>query len=742
MAGRLPEPLPARAGDPGSAIGIAGTAEVAGARAALQAGDTIGGLINSFVEERVGRERAKGLSELQSKLNGLREEALMTQDPTALDELISTRFPQVEQEVLESSPFRSPEYDLAVTSAVDRARASLSGHRMAVRREDAQATVDSLSRSFAEDMAQIPATDPDIQGESLDALRANLDGLKALSPGERERAYTSIARSGALTFVQQQLDADPAAVAKLFDGSREEMIASDPLLQHLTPADRAKLKDVSATALDASLEHERALAASDLEIAVREGRLGEKAIDQAFEAKWITGKKRTELVLASRKLAEDGATGIAVRERFRAVMDGDDLYDPTNKKDRKQVDALFNSSILPELEKLPAEARPAMLAEVIGKVGIVPSVVRSRLQAQLYSGSPQDIVQAADTLDRLGAKNPALLRQIDPMAREVGTQVSTLVRAGVPPQEAVRRVETARSQATSERDVRSQMYQEEGKANQRWLGSQTSSVFRFNEPEIPDAMRGEFELLVRESFLRTGEIETARRTALQDVKTVWAETGVNGRQEWMKYAPEAYYPAQGDAGWMREQLVVDVNEALSTDVAQVPAERIHVVPDLLTAREAALGRPTYTVLIQDEKSGEFLPALNGWHPDYETSPAGKAARAESEEKVSRARARRAAILAGDDRGLLDDFAQALAAMPRDTSGGDMLQEHFFDPFLRGVRTSIATQGAVLGEIGKRGGIGPSRLPTQGEISSAAMMRRRGESGEAFLERQRLRAEAR
>lgn len=823
MPVRLPEPRPARADFAGSPIGIAGTAELAGARAALQSGEQISGLINSFVEERIGRERAKSLTDLQSKLNSVREEALMTQDPNALDELLATKLPQVEEETLEAYPFRTPEYDQAVKGAVDRARASLSGHRMAVRRQDAFATVDRLERTFAEDVAQIPATDPDMQAEALEGLQSSLDGLASLSPGERERAFAGIARGGALAFAQQQIEADPESAADLFSGQRDAMIAADPLLKHLTPDDRAKLSKHAQVAFDASMEHERARAASDLELAVLDGRAGEKQINAAFEGKWITGEKRTSLIRASRKLAQEGATSLAVRDRFGAVMDGEDVYDPTNEKDRKQVDRVFAESVLPSLEKVPPEARPALLADVVGKVGVLPSVVKSRITGQLLNGSPEQVVAASDLLDRFAEKNPGLLRQVDPMAREKGVRVSQLVRAGVPAPEAVRRTDEAFRQSESEQKVRVAAYAEAQKANASWLTGQTTSVLRFDEPEIPDAMRGEFELLTREAYLRSGDIDSARTSALRDMQTVWAETSINGEPRWMKYAPERFYPVpDGDAEWMREQLVKDVNEKLGNlrpdgspkgtgflgrvalpggDFAtefsigvqidgketEIPtlvptltkaevekltsdiipnrkpipdaivnkavaharariaagespfhdsegiaaaAEGIRVEPDLVTAREAALGRPTYTVLVRDER-GEFVPALTGWFPEYASSPAAARQAAETEEKVSRARRRRAAILRGD-KDLLDDFVQAFQSLPRDARGGDMLQEHWLDPLANAGRTSFDTQAAVIEQLGQRGGIGPERFPTFRELTT---VRRRGESDEAFRRRQ-------
>ena len=93
--------------------------------------------------------------------------------------------------------------------------------------------------------------------------------------------------------------------------------------------------------------------------------------------------------------------------------------------------------------------------------------------------------------------------------------------------------------------------------------------------------------------------------------------------EWMKYAPELFYATTSGSDYIREQLEVELAPLLPEGVA---AGQLRIRADLLTAREAATGRPSYLVLFENEM-GEDEPVLeNGevvfFQPEFSSSPAG------------------------------------------------------------------------------------------------------------------------
>jgi hypothetical protein len=62
-------------------------------------------------------------------------------------------------------------------------------------------------------------------------------------------------------------------------------------------------------------------------------------------------------------------------------------------------------------------------------------------------------------------------------------------------------------------------------------------------PDVPTAMAAEFADLTKQYFYHTnGNLDQARKLALNDLKGTWGVSQVNGTRELMKYAPERMFP--------------------------------------------------------------------------------------------------------------------------------------------------------------------------------------------------------
>lgn len=708
MAGRLPEFPPPRGGAFPALQSVGGY--IAASRAAEQSGEAISGLAQQLVTERVNRETSKSLAGMQDRLNTFRDQVYAENDPDKLDAMVGTELPKIQQETIEGFPYQTPEYKLAVQQAVNRTRSSLVGHQLAIRRQDANATANLLQQTFAKEVVQLPAEDANAHAQAVDAMRANVARLEALTPQEREVEVAHIGRVGALSFLDQQIAENPAGVVKLFsDPERAGFIEKDPLLQFLSPEDKTKVLDAAHTAYDASQQQTRELVASNLEIGVNEGRYGRKEIDAAFEKNVITGPVRTRLYLKLDELAKQHQQTVDVMARYRSVLNGDDFYDPASKVDQKQVDEVWTREVGPRINKAvevqppmaanPAGTRSELVSQWIHRTGVVPTAVVNETRGKLFNGGPQEKSDAADLMDRIAAGDPSKLRHFGAQAIEVGTHISELEHMGVPAQEAVRRAEESAKQNPAEQEYRKQRYgKSERDLNQRALDKRNDlHWWPRSEAVIPDAMRGEYEALVEDAQVRNGgDIGIWQESAWKALRTVWGETSVNGKREWMKYAPEIYYGNQAGTGWIRDQLVEEVN----AQQAAAP-EDIQIQVNANTARWAAYENPKYSVLVRDKDSGEFVALTGNWYPDFATSKEGISARAASEAKIKRDREARADVISLGDP--LGSWIESMTMIPEARAAARAT--------VRGVQRAYRAKTALNQEIGKQVGLGLTQLPS-------------------------------
>src|SRR5690606_18348165 len=107
--------------------------------------------------------------------------------------------------------------------------------------------------------------------------------------------------------------------------------------------------------------------------------------------------------------------------------------DPREKEDRDAVDAYFAETVLPTIQSLPEDRAVEIVTNFVDKAGIIPSAIKSGIRGGLRSTDAQKRIQAADTLDRLVSRNPALQDDFDNEDFRRGTAISENIRAGMEP---------------------------------------------------------------------------------------------------------------------------------------------------------------------------------------------------------------------------------------------------------------------------------------------------------------------
>ena len=414
-------------------------------------------------------------------------------------------------------------------------------------------------------------------------------------------------------------------------------------------------------------EHERALEAgrsrwlSDFEIKLSRGEVGYQDVEKAYSRGMLKPHERTQAVLRLDRRVEEEGKAVAELGRVGAAIAGEGLaMDPRSERDRKAVDAHYALTAKAWERAVPQEQmeRTLRYASQPG-VGMLPTPVKTSLRGWLRAGTPEQKVMAADMMARIRSTNPQLLNDIADEDLAAGNLVGVYASYGVPATEAVRLAEEGLRAPKAEREARAGQYGELVKKApakdflvRELNGNWVYRALPGGNPEIPAPLVEEFDRLSRVEFERHGNMEAARKTALDTVGRVWGVTRLGGSHRWMKGAPEAFYGAPGldgeaNAKWMGEQLVADLQASGGLfDPNAGPLERRTVLAvDPYGRVDHETGRPLYTVMLKGS-NGHLNPVLASdgkplpWRPDWSASPEFKRREAEQLRRIEEARASR------------------------------------------------------------------------------------------------------
>ncbi len=142
-----------------------------------------------------------------------------------------------------------------------------------------------------------------------------------------------------------------------------------------------------------------------------------------------------------------------------------------------------------------------------------------------------------------------------------------------------------------------------------------------SDPVQAETLAAEWKSLVRERYVDTGNIDTAKQQAGERIKTVWGPSDINGNAL-MKYPPERYYPqVDGSHGWMEKDIEASIEKIVGKPRYDQPlaadgikggtpiygAEKwsYKIMSDQQTEADVKAGRaPGYVVIVTDRATGK------------------------------------------------------------------------------------------------------------------------------------------
>ncbi len=313
--------------------------------------------------------------------------------------------------------------------------------------------------------------------------------------------------------------------------------------------------------------------------------------------------------------------------------------DPTDKNNQEAADNYFEKNLQSGFS-LRDENSLNAVAELSSRTGIIPSQVKTIFNTGATSKDPEVVLPVAKMYGQIFDNNPAAATDMPSSTMAYYTKVYELNRAGMPEDKAV---ETAYRLTYEQDDRTKQMIaaqvrdKDYMKGRDKAAQANINSFYTLGGFSSPGADKPginnreylrDYQTLYDANFAETGgDAKLAQKMTDAQVKKTWGVTSVNGKEEIMKYAPEAAYgiTSSGAGNWIQGQWEEDKKQLASKVFGGLPEDaEIVLVPDAVTPRDLSYG-----VMVKQTGSDDvpiYLPYYgdNGqlvrFKPDQATSP--------------------------------------------------------------------------------------------------------------------------
>tara|TARA_R110000868_G_C10945806_1_gene767424 strand:+ start:328 stop:2385 length:2058 start_codon:yes stop_codon:yes gene_type:complete len=522
------------------------------------------------------------------------------------------------------------------------------------------------SKAFSNYQAQsvVEAIDADSSTVFLDPSQFNLvlsDRLKEidampLDGNQKDKMSKSAKSRLAVSQVQGLLSSDPEATkADLASGRWKDYLSGKQTKTLLSEAETGIKKEKSEAAVAQSMAY------SDLVIKILDGTAGQAEID-AFEKSArldiaVTGRqfialKRITLAQEKqeRSRAEDEQLILDKLQMGAAAYNGNVALSQDDKTHRDIIDYHYDSvSRGWTTTGKTSEQIVDLSVDYIKRTGIVPQVMETNIVAGLNSTDDSKVIASAMMLEKLTSAHNRVINQFADKSISFGEQVLQYNREGRSPQDAVKLANEMRDVPSGEKDsrIRQMSIVEKDtpsrdviqkRINDGWF----EGGFFESDPVIDEVITAEFSQIREREYIRTGNDDVAQKAAFTMLKKNWGVTGVDGRNRFMRKAPELFYgqanlTTKENTEWMRNQLISDYSKNAILPEGFEENLILTVNPNR-TTRD---GLPVYMALSKDPETGIISETgLNAWVPDYSLTPEFEKINEEKAQEIEDAQYRR------------------------------------------------------------------------------------------------------
>lgn len=345
--------------------------------------------------------------------------------------------------------------------------------------------------------------------------------------------------------------------------------------------------------------------------------------------------------------------------RVESSLQNNFPLDSTDKNNQLAIDHYFDRNVAGGFNVNNADSLNKV-AEITTKSGMLPTQIKTMLTAGATSRDPAVVVPMAKMYGQIFDNNPAAATGVDKGAMAFYSKVYAYDRAGVPAEKAV---DMAYNQVYQQDDRLKQMISQQVRdkdyikarstAAQDNINSLSPSWTSFGAPSITSAGQAnqlyqrDYQTIYDANFAQTGgDADQAKAMTNAMIKKVWAVSTINGKEEVMKYAPEAVYGVtNGSGNWIQGQWEEEKRALKGAAFGGARDDTdLVLIPDAVTPRDQS-----YSVMLRQKNAegyDDVRPYYGGngmplrFKPEQQSSPMYKQTMGVQQQRVDAARAAR------------------------------------------------------------------------------------------------------
>lgn len=301
------------------------------------------------------------------------------------------------------------------------------------------------------------------------------------------------------------------------------------------------------------------------------------ALDKLWQAGALTPMEKASLIGRIEGAHLAGAQQAALATTVRDALANGTPLDPSNSDQRKAVTAAFTQDA--QGATTGSDSWQALASAYAVRTRMLPDPAASWVRSAIRSPDPKIAAPAVQFFGSIASQAPDAASGFDTQTKAFAGMANAMIEAGTPAEKAI---EVAR-QTTLEQNhavvkQREEVYRkvtDSDSALDNYIDRDFDPSLFSSQPAAPAGLKLDFAQQAGRYFQYTGDLQSARDLAWQDIKRIYGVSEVNGAKQMMVLPPERF-------GVKPEQIRQDLDNAakgpISVDEAMKSVQRTQLSP--------------------------------------------------------------------------------------------------------------------------------------------------------------------
>lgn len=425
--------------------------------------------------------------------------------------------------------------------------------------------------------------------------------------------------------IQSANHSDPLGVQKLLDSKTYEQLHLSPIEYNtlrkenkLALQDTVKLNKIQYQTANEIKNIESRLYESQLSDGIKKGSVQSAQIMEAYDKGKIDYSQLMRLASTYDKQSESMTKKTRSLNTISASLNSGEVlssYSPKEINDHYE-NSIKSMSEDGSLNNVPITTKVDIASHYKGPI----DSLAKEIEYNVRSGDPAKIKESVFAFEKLNKENPLVLSNIKD--KQFLAYISSLTNAYK---------YTTNLTPDNIQSIRNSVYDIDGKTltkrknsfseisdfNTKNIKSTIADMYEGGNPwyraedYVPDELVTMMQPLLRDAYIRTGDVDSAKSMVANSTKALFGHSEVNNTPQWgldsgsiMALPPEAMLAGKASAQEIRQAINAEITPLLPSGLA---ADQVFVGSDDKTIEEARQGKsPSYYLYYKDEDGQEIL----------------------------------------------------------------------------------------------------------------------------------------